>query len=229
MSRHQSHATTQKIHRFDSLQQGRSQQWKPGNATKGYVDRKGVTHVYRHAVQPLKETSPESASSNIGLARLVGARVAGCKLVELVLLRIETAEADREQDRGGGGETGHDGVVLDEERVGGERDESLADAAQEGNSRGQIRLNATTSGKYTMPRETYAEEMAVMKSWMDMTIERIDLGASASREKRASVKHSRFGTVGNRKRTGESVFESGDRRKDLGESDEDVGCMKEEM
>lgn len=80
-----------------------------------------------------------------------------------------------------------------------------------------------------MPRETYAEEMAVMKSWMDMTIERIDLGASASREKSASVKHSRFGTVGNRTRTGESVFESGDRRKDLGESDEDVGCMKEEM
>jgi hypothetical protein len=31
-------------------------------------------------------------------------------------------------------------------------------------------------------KKTYAEEMAVMKSWIDMTIERIDLGASASRE-----------------------------------------------
>ena len=35
-----------------------------------------------------------------------------------------------------------------------------------------------------------------MKSWMDMTIERIDLGASASGRQKRSVKHSSFGKVG---------------------------------
>jgi hypothetical protein len=98
--------------------------------------KRGVTHVYRHAVQPLigdvSKTKQLRQASNIGLVRLVGARVTSRKLVELVLLGVEAAEADREQDGGGGSETGHDGVVLDEERVGGKRNESLADAARDG-------------------------------------------------------------------------------------------------
>lgn len=102
---------------------------------------KGVTHVYRHAVQPLirdvSSTKQLRQASDIGLVRPVGARVASCKLVELVLLGVEAAEADREQDGGGGSETGHDGVVLDKEGVGRERDERLADSARYGKARSE--------------------------------------------------------------------------------------------
>ena len=76
-------------------------------------------------------------ASNIGLVRPVGARVPRLEFVELVLLGVEAAEADREQDGGGGSETGHDSVVLDKEGVGGERDERLADSARYGKARSE--------------------------------------------------------------------------------------------
>lgn len=55
------------------------------------------------------------------------------------------------------------------------------------------------------------------------------LGSLCKQGERASVKHSSFDTTGMKERTGESVFESRDRRKDLGESNEDVGCVKRGM
>jgi hypothetical protein len=117
---------------------------------------------------------------------------AGGEVVERILLAVEFAEAEGKEDAAGERETGHERVVDDEVRVLGEGEESKPETANVRKSKVSREINTTWGQR----EQTYAEEMAVMKSWIDITIERIDLGASertSGRYQRSGVKIRRRG------------------------------------